>query len=318
MTVSVKGGKALIGDDVVIQPGAVVDAATIEEGAMIGMGAHVHHDVFVGRDAYVDAGCVVPPGSTVAAGSVWTGNPGRELRKLTEDEMSLMRTNATTYAALSQEHRGQAAMGVAELEQQEHERLYRIINHMEETAPLPREEEDIAEYYRLAQPAPHTGLFREKEFNDDELSTQREAEEAAADDAEDAHYANLASLNRVASAVRELTELRAERADIAQELVARLQETDPKAAHYLVDLLARTALAPAASAAGGTADADAARSQLTAELLVLDPFRDPEFWEAEDQLGMLQRHARSIPQVAAAVETRRKEIAAGASADARA
>jgi len=68
---------------------------------MVGMGARILSGAVVGKDSYIDAGAVVGAGVVVGGGSLWTGNPAKELRKLTVDEMSFLRNQAGVYAELA-------------------------------------------------------------------------------------------------------------------------------------------------------------------------------------------------------------------------
>ena len=82
-------------------PGAHLDSCVVEDGAMVGMGARILSGAVVGKDSYIDAGAVVGAGVVVGGGSLWTGNPAKELRKLTVDEMSFLRNQAGVYAELA-------------------------------------------------------------------------------------------------------------------------------------------------------------------------------------------------------------------------
>lgn len=260
---------------------------------MIGMGARVLPGAHVGKDAFVDGGAVVPAGAKVEAGSLWTGNPAKPLRKLTEDEMAVLRSEAAVQAELSQVHAEQVLISenVEAFEQQDHEYEWKVAHYHDPAQPLPGFTADVQEYMKLSEPAANSGLFRAQDYLDDEAQLDREAAEAEADAAEDAYYAALGSLGRVGVAVQELAATRGERADMAAEITQMLAEEDPRAHAYLVDLAARAA----------AAQSEEDQLALQSEIAALDPFRDSATFELEDEVSALRMHAKAV--LAAPVET---------------
>jgi len=287
------GAPVVVGRDVCISAGAFVEGATLDEGCMIGMGARVLPGAHVGKDAFVDGGAVVPAGAKVEAGSLWTGNPAKPLRKLTEDEMAVLRSEAAVQAELSQVHAEQVLISenVEAFEQQDHEYEWKVAHYHDPAQPLPGFTADVQEYMKLSEPAANSGLFRAQEYLDEEAQLDREAAEAEADAAEDAYYAALGSLGRVGVAVQELAATRGERADMAAEITQMLAEEDPRAHAYLVDLAARAA----------AAQSEEDQLALQSEVAALDPFRDSATFELEDEVAALRMHAKAV--LAAPVET---------------
>merc|ERR1719378_49842 len=144
------------------------------------MGARVLPGAHVGKDAFVDGGAVVPAGAKVEAGSLWTGNPAKPLRKLTEDEMAVLRSEAAVQAELSQVHAEQVLISenVEAFEQQDHEYEWKVAHYHDPAQPLPGFTADVQEYMKLSEPAANSGLFRAQEYLDEEAQLDREAADA--------------------------------------------------------------------------------------------------------------------------------------------
>lgn len=90
-TKSVEGHVAaatVIGDNVIIGPGAALQSCVIEEGASIGANAVVMEAALVEKSARVAEGAVVHPGRRIPAGQLWAGNPAVYVRDLTKGELA--------------------------------------------------------------------------------------------------------------------------------------------------------------------------------------------------------------------------------------
>lgn len=77
-----------IADDVTIGHGAVLHGCRIGRLCLIGMGAIVMDDVTIPERCLVAAGSLVPPGKTFNPGTLIRGNPAREVRPLSEQEIA--------------------------------------------------------------------------------------------------------------------------------------------------------------------------------------------------------------------------------------
>lgn len=86
-----------IGKDVTIGHSAIIHACTLEDCCFVGMGAIVMDGAVVEREAMVGAGALIPPGKVVTSGTLWVGNPGREVRALTDKEKQALKTSAERY-----------------------------------------------------------------------------------------------------------------------------------------------------------------------------------------------------------------------------
>ncbi len=94
-----------IGDDVTIGHMALIHACTLEDGSFVGMKATVMDLAVVESGAMVAAGSLVPPGKIVKSGQLWAGTPARMVRKLSPNDLELMRQTGPDYVKLAEEYR---------------------------------------------------------------------------------------------------------------------------------------------------------------------------------------------------------------------
>jgi carbonic anhydrase/acetyltransferase-like protein (isoleucine patch superfamily) len=95
-----EGRALLIGSDVTVGHGAILHACTIEDRCLIGMGAIVMDGAVVEHDALIAGGAVVTPGKVVRSGTLWRGNPARQARQLSADEIAYHAYSAAHYVRL--------------------------------------------------------------------------------------------------------------------------------------------------------------------------------------------------------------------------
>lgn len=88
-TIHVTNGRfpTYIGDDVTIGHGAILHGCRLEGRSLIGMGAIIMDNVVIPERSLVAAGSLVTPGKTFQPGMLIKGNPAREARPLTEQEL---------------------------------------------------------------------------------------------------------------------------------------------------------------------------------------------------------------------------------------
>ncbi|MDP4586263.1 MAG: gamma carbonic anhydrase family protein [Microbacteriaceae bacterium] len=93
-----------IGRGVSIGHAAVVHGCTIGDDCLIGMNATVLSHAVIGNESLIAAGTVVLEGTVIPPRSLVAGVPGKVRRELTDDEVTAIRRNATTYRELSAIH----------------------------------------------------------------------------------------------------------------------------------------------------------------------------------------------------------------------
>lgn len=229
-------GETKIGNDVSVGPGATLSACTLADGVLVGPGASVLDGAFVGADSYIDGGAVVGAGVKVPAGELWTGNPAAKLRKLSEEEMSYLRASAQRTAEMAEEHYQQSIVTADGREAQEAEYEFRKGEFMKWDAPLPEENEDLAEYNRLSYNPHDVGMFRATDYDEAaEWEAFQEADDE--DDARvDAEADSYARMDRVNDAAQQIMSQHWQRHPI---IIAGLRDRDPEAADILESMLAR-------------------------------------------------------------------------------
>ena len=86
-----------IGEEVTIGHGCVLHGAEIADRRLIGMGAVLLGGSKIGEESIVGAGSVVTEGAEIPPRSLVLGIPGRIVREVTEDEVSMIRASAQGY-----------------------------------------------------------------------------------------------------------------------------------------------------------------------------------------------------------------------------
>lgn len=98
-----EGYPLIIGDDVTIGHKAVLHGCVIHDRVLIGMGAVVLDGAIVESEVIVAAGSVVPPRKRLVSGYIYLGNPVKQGRKLTEDELAFFEQSSANYVLLKNE-----------------------------------------------------------------------------------------------------------------------------------------------------------------------------------------------------------------------
>lgn len=97
-----------IGKNVTIGHNCIIHACTIEDEAFIGMGSVMMDLSKVEKHGMLAAGSVLSPKKVVKSGELWAGVPAKFFRKLTEEEISYIKTSAENYVILAQEYKHQS------------------------------------------------------------------------------------------------------------------------------------------------------------------------------------------------------------------
>jgi carbonic anhydrase/acetyltransferase-like protein (isoleucine patch superfamily) len=94
------GRPLLLDDDVTVAHGAILHACTIGSRCLVGMGAIVLDGAVLEDEVMVAAGAVVTPGTVVPSGTLWRGNPARNARALSSDEIEMLAYSSANYVRL--------------------------------------------------------------------------------------------------------------------------------------------------------------------------------------------------------------------------
>lgn len=95
-----------IGAGVTIGHKALVHGCTIGDHSLIGMGAVVMNGARIGEECLVGAGALIPEGREIPPRSLVLGQPGKVIRTLDEDALSMLREAAEHYRGKAKEYRG--------------------------------------------------------------------------------------------------------------------------------------------------------------------------------------------------------------------
>jgi carbonic anhydrase/acetyltransferase-like protein (isoleucine patch superfamily) len=94
----------IIGKGVTIGHMAMIHACTIEDHSFIGMNSIIMDGAIIESESMVAAGANITPGKTIKSGEVWAGNPGKFLRKMSEEEIRYIKKSEENYIKLAQEY----------------------------------------------------------------------------------------------------------------------------------------------------------------------------------------------------------------------
>jgi carbonic anhydrase/acetyltransferase-like protein (isoleucine patch superfamily) len=98
-----------IGDYVTVGHRVVLHGCTIKDGALIGMGAILLDGSLVEENALVAAGALVPEGKRIPAGYLALGTPAKPIRKLTEEQIKMVRENTEHYVEIAMKYKEEIA-----------------------------------------------------------------------------------------------------------------------------------------------------------------------------------------------------------------
>ncbi|NVK40781.1 MAG: gamma carbonic anhydrase family protein [Oceanospirillaceae bacterium] len=93
-----------IGNEVTVGHQAMLHGCTIGDRVLIGMGSMVMDGAVIEPDVVLGAGSLVPPGKTLESGYLYVGRPARQVRPLSEKEMSYFSYTAANYVKLKDQH----------------------------------------------------------------------------------------------------------------------------------------------------------------------------------------------------------------------
>lgn len=98
------GFPLLVGDDVTIAHKVMLHGCTIGNRVLVGMAAVIMDGAVVEDEVVIGAGTLVPPGKVLSSGYLYLGNPARQVRPLTEKEMSFFNYTSKRYVNLAAEY----------------------------------------------------------------------------------------------------------------------------------------------------------------------------------------------------------------------
>lgn len=100
-----EGASVMIGSGVTIGHSAIIHACKIADNAFIGMGSIVMDLAYVEEYGMLAAGGVLTPKKIIKSGEIWTGNPAKFFRKLTQIEIDYIKISSQNYIELANEYK---------------------------------------------------------------------------------------------------------------------------------------------------------------------------------------------------------------------
>lgn len=99
------GGYPLtLGDEVTVGHMVMLHGCTIGSRVLIGMQSMVMDGAVIEDDVVLGAGSLVPPGKVLESGFLYVGRPAKQVRPLTEKELSYFSYTAGNYVKLKDQH----------------------------------------------------------------------------------------------------------------------------------------------------------------------------------------------------------------------
>jgi carbonic anhydrase/acetyltransferase-like protein (isoleucine patch superfamily) len=93
-----------IGDDVTVGHKVLLHGCSVGSRVLIGMGSIVMDGAVVEDEVILGAGSLVPAQRTLESGYLYMGSPAKQVRPLTEKELSFFTYTAGNYVKLKDEH----------------------------------------------------------------------------------------------------------------------------------------------------------------------------------------------------------------------
>ncbi len=104
-----EGYPLIIGEDVTVGHKAMLHGCTIGNRVLVGMGSILLDGVIVEDDVMIGAGSLVPPGKRLASGYLYLGSPVKEIRPLTEDELTGLIYSSSNYVRWKNDYMDQGS-----------------------------------------------------------------------------------------------------------------------------------------------------------------------------------------------------------------
>lgn len=92
-----EGFPLMVGEDVTVGHKAMLHGCSIGNRVLVGMGSILLDGVIVEDDVMIGAGSLVPPGKRLASGFLYLGSPVKQIRPLTEAEISGLLYSSNNY-----------------------------------------------------------------------------------------------------------------------------------------------------------------------------------------------------------------------------
>lgn len=99
-----KGSPTIVGKGVTVGHRAVLHGCRIGDQVLVGMGAIIM-EATIGARTLIGAGALIPTGANIPSGVLVLGSPGKVVRKLKPEELSMFGESERMYVALARRHK---------------------------------------------------------------------------------------------------------------------------------------------------------------------------------------------------------------------
>lgn len=102
-----EGNPLIVGEDVTVGHKAMLHGCTIGNRVLVGMGSILLDGAIVEDDVVIGAGSLVPPGKRLVSGFLYLGSPVKQIRALTEAEISGLLYSSSNYVGWKDDYLAQ-------------------------------------------------------------------------------------------------------------------------------------------------------------------------------------------------------------------
>lgn len=99
-----EGYPLIVGEDVTVGHKAMLHGCTIGNRVLVGMGSILLDGVIVEDDVMIGAGSLVPPGKRLESGYLYLGSPVKQVRPLSEAEITGLLYSSNNYVGWKNEY----------------------------------------------------------------------------------------------------------------------------------------------------------------------------------------------------------------------
>lgn len=104
---NLEGNPLIVGEDVTVGHKAMLHGCTIGNRVLVGMGSILLDGAIVEDDVMIGAGSLVPPGKRLVSGFLYLGSPVKQIRALTEAEISGLLYSSSNYVGWKDDYLAQ-------------------------------------------------------------------------------------------------------------------------------------------------------------------------------------------------------------------
>lgn len=95
----------VIGSNVTVGHNCCLHACTIKDNVLVGMGSTILDNALIESDVFIGAGSLVAPNKVLKSGYLYLGNPLKQVRPLSAEEIAHIRYSADHYVKLMNSHK---------------------------------------------------------------------------------------------------------------------------------------------------------------------------------------------------------------------